>query len=810
MINNKNFTDIFKITNLHQLSGEFRLYEIEGLDIESDNFQRNKQFLIRNLSRALKHPIEIIKKGKTVYLVSKNEESILKRLPDEYSVLQKQTVYFKKTDEIFPLDFNSDNPMDRIVCKRFLQFSIQGTIFKSKKVWQPTTGKPFFSKKPIPKRGVDIFPGFVIRIVDLKKDGWGISIDATRKYIDGTPLPDYVSKQEFDRKYKNRKVVVKLGHDWYEVKLTQWHSLNVSKHKYPNPNGEGNITLIEDLRTRYSKPHPLLLANLPADASVVFYHLSNGEARSVPSGLCFLVLGTEDEMDGHLHQNSILNPDVRLDEMDEVRNSIVNNLTFGGIPIKLSNHLRAIPKQKFTYADIEIGNGEILKFEEVNFRPREFAKQRAEQIFDGSKSGFLKPVQSTLGPQYFFLPRSVFDTVKDDFMARVTNAVNKMYPWYKYEPKVEFFEDIHSKRMNYVRLGKKIISDISKKVNSEILSHAVVMIPSIGKGKREHDKLGALVIRELKKLNISATIIHSDTVLESYNEYQDENGDTIYQVKSSMRGKFNGYAKNVALVKVLLNNRKYPFALATPLNADLTIGIDVKNNLAGFVFIDKYAKVIHPEFVDTSQKEKLTTRIIAKVLYDAIKLEASNSELKNIVIQRDGRIYDTELKGAKLAIKKLKDENILSQDATLSIITIPKNSFISYRMYSNLSNQRIKGNQLNPEIGSWDILNNEIGYVCTTGKEFLRKGTAKPLMVNYVSGNMNFVDILQDIFYLSNLTFTKLDDCSRLPFSIKILDLMLRGLASEYDKQKLEYLDFEDDEELETLLQNELNSENYE
>src|SRR6516162_997920 len=42
----------------------------------------------------------------------------------------------------------------------------------------------------------------------------------------------------------------------------------------------------------------------------------------------------------------------------------------------------------------------------------------------------------------------------------------------------------------------------------------------------------------------------------------------------------NGYLQNVALNKILLTNNFWPFVLATPLHADLTIGIDVKNQTA--------------------------------------------------------------------------------------------------------------------------------------------------------------------------------------------------------------------------------------
>ena len=102
------------------------------------------------------------------------------------------------------------------------------------------------------------------------------------------------------------------------------------------------------------------------------------------------------------------------------------------------------------------------------------------------------------------------------------------------------------------------------------------------------------------------------------------------------------------------------------------------------------------------------------------------------------------------------------------------------------------------------VVNDEIAYVCTTGKEFLRKGTSKPLMVKFISGKMPFEKILQDVFSLSTLTFTKLDDCSRIPFTIKILDIMLRNFASDYDKEKYDFSEFEDFE-MPKILKEEIN-----
>lgn len=799
MTTNKNLTNIFPILNTADLSGEYRLFEILGLDISSTDYQRNKQYLISSLSRTLKHPVEVIQRDQKAYIVTRNEGVILAMMPKEYPAIGNNILYFRDTEEVFPLDFSSKNPTKRAICKRFLQFSIQGVLFKNKSVWQTAAGKPFFSKKAIPRKDISIYPGFSIRVVDLKNDGWGIAVDATRKYLKTAPLPVHLPKEVFDRKYKGRKVVVKLGHQWYEVKLTQWHSLTVSQHKYPNPNGEGTITLLDDLRQRTSKPHPQLLAQLPADASVIFYHLANGEARSVPSGLCFLVMGTEDEMDGHLHQNSILLPKIRLDEIFEIRRKLLSQLTFGEKEIRLASQLKAIPKEKFRFPDIVLGDNEEFTFQAAKSNPTLFAKLRSEKIFSGDP-GFLKPLQPLLGPQYIFLPRSVFDTYKDDFIERIVSEVNKMYPWCEYQPKMEHFEDIPSKRADYVAMGHRILSEIKEKITTQIHSYALIMIPQVIKGKRQHDKLSALLIRELKKVNISATIIHSNMVRESYEEKLSPTGEVSYPVYPQMRGKLKGYCRNVALAKILLNNRKYPFALKTALHADLTIGIDVKNNLAGFVFVDKFARNIRPEFEPVSKKEKLPTRVLIKILYETIKKEAQYGVLRHIVIQRDGRIFDTELKAINIVLKRLKGEQVLSADASISIVEIPKSSFLSFRIFDN--NEVFTGsnaNELNPEIGSHYLLNDDMAYVCTTGKEFRHKGTSKPLLVKYISGELPFEALLEDVFFLSTLAFTKPDDCSRLPLTIKILDMFLRDQASEYDKDKLDNIEYGISEEFEII-----------
>jgi hypothetical protein len=92
----------------------------------------------------------------------------------------------------------------------------------------------------------------------------------------------------------------------------------------------------------------------------------------------------------------------------------------------------------------------------------------------------------------------------------------------------------------------------------------------------------------------------------------------------------------------------------------------------------------------------------------------------------------------------------------------------------------------NPIVGTYEILGND-AFLATTGEPYRFVGTSNPLHITKVSGGMRFEDIIEDIFYLSNLTWTRIDFCSRLPISIKMTDIRLRKIAGEYDKDALRF-----------------------
>ncbi len=59
--------------------------------------------------------------------------------------------------------------------------------------------------------------------------------------------------------------------------------------------------------------------------------------------------------------------------------------------------------------------------------------------------------------------------------------------------------------------------------------------------------------------------------------------------------------------------------------------------------------------------------------------------------------------------------------------------------------------------------------------------------IKYIEGELPFDLCLEDIYYLTSLTWTKPDECSRYPITTKINDRRLSEDASEYDEDKLQF-----------------------
>ncbi|MEL7421865.1 MAG: hypothetical protein AAFN81_02685, partial [Bacteroidota bacterium] len=307
---NPNITNIFPLLNLDTLDEYYTLFEIKATPSINEV---DKQQIIKKLSYQLKHPVTIINYDEKPHLVLLNDQDVIDRLEERFRLVRK-LAKFSPTNKVIKLDFSDSSPEVKKICRRVLGFALQGYLSRSHKLWQPSSGQPYFRyscDKTI--KGIDIFKGFSARIVDTPDNGFGVAIDISTRYVSNSPYPLYLNSGKFSRDYKGNHCLYKFGNRWYEISPHSISDDNVSEVEIPY--GDEYIPLLSYIRRESSHTNSPELADLPEDASVLVYKTNTDERRCVPAGMCFKVYDTDSLPAGNIHRNSILLPHIRLSEV---------------------------------------------------------------------------------------------------------------------------------------------------------------------------------------------------------------------------------------------------------------------------------------------------------------------------------------------------------------------------------------------------------------------------------------------------------------------------------------------------------------
>jgi hypothetical protein len=369
---------------------------------------------------------------------------------------------------------------------------------------------------------------------------------------------------------------------------------------------------------------------------------------------------------------------------------------------------------------------------------------------------------------------------------------------FQYDPVIITYDD--SVRQSIYILGNEILQSVMQTIaNSFFYSgYGVVIIPRLRPKKPyKEDELANLLMCEFRKRGIHVSVAHIEMPSLSYVQSGSQNGQTwqITQDEKSMK-RFKGYLEMVVLNKILLLNRCWPFVLSKPLNTDLIIGFDVKNNMAGFMLMFKDGRTFSFRTSDSDQSEQLSRGHVFTVIYNYLRdeLEGHPCKIKDITIHRDGKLYPGEIRGIKGALDRLANDGFIEKNYNCNFVEIKKTSRVPLRFFEKVIPEGTMQERIeNPKIGTYKIFGNT-AFLCTTGRPYKYHGTTKPIQITKVEGNMDFKLILEDVFAAANLTWTKPDYCSRLPITIKMTDIRLREWAGEYNEDKLKFLEEESEE----------------
>jgi len=784
-------TNVYEIENLDELSCHYSIYKLKGLEgfnKDTDDYYKNCQILIDKLSRITQSPcITYCDEGETFIVQPEGHQELPTSVP-----VVGVNIKIEKKSASQRLDFSNLTPLSEKLAMRFLQFYLQNPLLNNPALWQPQTGYPFYNKNPDKHFGtlskdVNLYRGFTFRVIGLPGSRLGICVDTTSKYISKAPLPAHIERNEFRKSYEDQWCLYEYGDYWFEIRLKGLNDLNASELELPD-----GKTLYENVLGKMGDVKSQLFLNLPRDCSVLIYYNSRGEPRNAPSSLCKFTYGTDHPSIKRLHEQTLKSPYTRRREIGFVVEKNFRNMMFGSIKIRLSEKALTIDEEKILTPDIKFGNKKVLSVRKTpgtEWVSLEDFGQKKKQLLYSEEAGLYK--KEKFIRQYFIMPRSIHQSFGQKFLSDIKDELRLLYPantGITYDPILIPYED--SIRRTIYGFGKKIIQAIEE--NDIEFGFGVVMIPRISTvGSRKEDILGNLILRKLRERDIYVSIVHTTVAEESFEKKFIDKQNYTWNLTSDRkkRGRYIGYLKNVVLNKILLLNSHWPFVLNTPLNSDLTIGIDVKNNTAGFALIYKDGADIRFISSESDQKERLSKQHMCKKISDIIREEQQlcAHEIKNIVIHRDGFFCSSEMEGIQKAISILIEEKIISQEANVTFVEVRKTSKVPFRLFridvSNIMRETVG----NPIIGSYISISENEFFICNSGCPFRHYGTTKPLNIIKVAGKLPLRALIEDVFYLSNLTWTKIDDCCRIPLSIKMTDIRLREIAGDYDEDLLKF-----------------------
>lgn len=773
-------TNVFKIEGIEKYSAKYRLYLIRGLAADDEDFHRNINSLAQRVARDLRAPVIPLVKEKPFLVIRDGAAE-----PNSSHQLVRANAVLERQDEVVTLDFGKLSAETRPIALRFLQFALQGAFWRHHDLWQPRTGGTFFERTAATVgRSIGLHRGFVARIVDLENDGFGICIDVRHKYVSSRPLPSFISRQQFAGRIRGAHVIYHYGHEWFQVRLEEINDLTVTEFTISKDSKQ--YSLLEYVQVHSEKPLPAELAHLPKDCSVVHYFNSRDVKMAAPSGLCYAAYSTSDRDVRREHGRTLLPPRDRRRYTEEFRERYLSELKLDGRSYRIAGRAVIMPAKIFQVPDLLFQNGVVLSAKgtsgAVATNIESYGRKRLELLKDKS-AGFFS--ESPFQRQFFFAPESIWQSWGPQFFHDLTKEVNAFYPQeYCYEPQVIRYND--SRGPTWVDQGLAIVA-AAKERNCRGGFAVAMLHDTRPHYERKEEELAAYVLQKLwTDFDIRAAVMHTHTGSRAYQITRDGRGDRIYAVSHEMRGRLDGYVRNVALNKVLLTNEKWPFVLAQPTHSDVTVGVDLKSHHVGFTLIGRGGQHIDTRIRETRFHELLRADEFQKHLFEIVRQynEATGEFASSILIHRDGRMFEPELVGARNAIEHLRGSGFVAPNATLTCVEIAKHSFTSLRLFA-LDRNGDSEITSNPTVGQYYAPTVNDGYLVATGKPFARQGTVLPLHVHKLEGPVSIDHILEDVFWFTNLTWSQPEGCTRTPITIKINDRRLAEDAGEYDENEM-------------------------
>jgi len=762
---------LYEIRNAPNLTLDYRLVEIEGFlgagHGDDDLAERNLNLLAKQVAIKERSPVGIVRRGDT-RLLALPADRTLKQL--EYS-LAPTLVRLKPEASTHSLRLNDGQ--HRHIALKFIEFSLRGPLDRHNELWAPSP-RTFLQKRPVnfreTDRTIDLYEGFHFHLRFFEERLY-LGVSLSYKYIDSAWLIDRFSIDEM-RRLKMRHVLYHFGNRWYVVQMLDVLGCSIKEARFqlegaPEPTNVYDYTVAEQGNTA----PPWIQSLDPTSPAMTYRSPGRDQVRFAAAALGKLVYKTDAPEVRFLHRRSIKNPSDRFGFTKGIVERYFSKAAFGGVELGVATTAHTVSPKIFAIPTLEFGQGQTLR---VSGQPSKDAVRlidlpnaRMNKLLD-SASGFA--VTSPLDAQYVLIPQSLSRDTATDFRNALEGTVRGfIHSPYRLEPVL--YDDRNARTL------KQQVDCIVNALATARVSHGhgVLVLPAHAKPDLHN------YVKSRLKDTIQVQCVSACKLQEFYHTVI-RAGRGQVEVRPELRGRYTSYLRYAAL-GLLIVNRQWGWVLKHPTHYDAYISFDVLNNHAAFSFFYEGGRKCFVRTFQSKQKEKLLRAQVRKIVCDALRQDVDcGVRFRSLVLQRDGKLFESEWLGFSDAVTTLIKEGRLPSDVVFGAIEVHKTSINTVR----IAKIGIDGLR-NPRVGVALELAADEGIVCNTGYPFRLNGSVNPVLVRIVKGPLDLGKILEDAFRKSLLSWPVPDRTIRLPIDLKLCDEFLSAVAADADEDEAVY-----------------------
>jgi hypothetical protein len=749
----------FRLDGLRDLDAGYRFINFSGLLPDDEDYEKKVRLLSNLLSSKLRLPVEPFRNGDGRHLAVAAPLEQLKTLEVPGQIPLNPEIAFLELDASFhEIGFQSRDGVAHKLAIKSVLWSIERALSSWTSGWWRYGGR-FVRRTPDESLSTDeilVMPAFYFGVVAGSNGIPELVIDPSVCYVERKSVFQKYGRN-IPARIRGRRYLHCYGDDWYKIDA-MGVSGPANKEMMVDPISGRPISIFDRAIARWGNQGLTRIANLVPDAPTIAYKTVGLESRRALSDLLYCLPGVESEDEGEEgspHQQSIFSAAVRGRRTEEIIAGISSELTLFGRRMQPANLLQ--PVRPSTMQTFPTPRLRFAGDQEVSISLENAGRDRMDALRG------LGPAVGTAfhDQQLIVIPDTLPEAVRSDFKRRFSVQVHDLYGQ-PYTPELLTYDDAKSRQL------REKSRAIEKQLQTRT-GYALLVLPSqdARRQSRLHDYLKRKFWRTLQTQCASAT-----RILGFYQRV-DKNGEEKWVVRQGKEGKYRSYLQLLAL-GYLMVNRKWLWKLAEgTMKHDVHVGIDVYKGVTVFTFIYGDADLITFHVSKATRPEKLSASHVKQILIENLGPDLTQLCLKprSIVFHRDGQIFDSEIRGINDAITYLQNPqmDVLPTDLRWAIVEIHKNSSTRPRVYR-------RAGQLfqNPAMGTAVRLGKNEVAVLTTGEPMLRRGTARPLLVELIVGDLDVMEIAHDLYSLSHLTFTAPNSCLRLPFTIALADHILR------------------------------------